>query len=153
MFWNPTRSRALVTGLTLSLVAVLAVSCTQPDVIQPPTPEAVEDIYRYYAAVKAQNPTALEELVKSKEVRTIKGTIWRIEGKSLQFLIDEVTLGRDAFVDCKFPKERDVISFSIGSSATVYGKLDEAFDGGMLGATGDGKSVKFMDCAPYPHQQ
>ena len=146
--WNT--AKFAVRSLPILLVA-LAIACDDP--IQPPPPAPVEDIYRYYAALKEQNPTALEERVKSKEVRTLKGTIWRIEGKAIQFLIDQVLLGRDAFVECKFPEERDVISFSIGSSATVYGKLDEAFDGGMLGATGDGKSVKFTDCAPYPHQQ
>ena len=140
------------------LLLVSAIACD--NAIQPPAPVPFENIYEHYASLKVQNPTALAEKVKSKEVRSLKGTIWRIDGKSLKFLIEEGKVEklllegsntiRDAYVECEFPEENDVVHFKIGQQVEVYGKLNKAFDKGRLGFNGDARALKLKDCAPYP---
>lgn len=131
------------------LTLALATACGQQQ-IQLPAVEPVEELHQEFEREKSTNPTRLEDMVARNEVRAFSGTIKAIEGAAIQFHIDEKMLERDAFVECAFPSEDDIMSLNIGQKVTVYGKLHEAFSGGLFGATGDSRAVKFKDCAFYP---
>ena len=131
-----------------SLALVLTISCGQP--IQIPDPIPVEELYEYLSREKVDNPTRLERRVDTRQIISFGGSIEKIEGSAVQFLIEERMAGRDAYVECGFARESAVVRLNRGQQVTVYGKLDEAFAGGLAGITGDGLAVKFKDCGLYP---
>lgn len=143
---KPPISLALIC-LVACLTLALATACRQN---QLPAIEPVENLYQKLELEKSTNPTRLEDRVDRNEVRSFSGTISDIKGKSIQFHIDEKMLERDDFVECAFPSEDDILSLDIDQEVTVYGNLHEAFSGGLFGATGDSRAVKFKDCAFYP---
>ena len=140
------------------LAMTLPISCQQAP--QLPAPVSVQEVYQDYSRDKEENPTRLKSRVDSGEISAFSGYIWKIDGKSLQFLIkegkveellsEEGASARDAYVQCEFPEETSVVRFNLGQRVTVYGNLDEAFDEGMFRVTGDGRAIKFKDCALYP---
>ena len=131
-----------------SLLLLVSLGCSQP--IQLPGPMAVSTLYERLKSEKELNPTRFENFVESKPFLAFFGTIWRIDGKSIQFLIQERTMDKDSYVECKFPNEDYVNRFNVGQLTTVYGRLDDAFGTEFLGLLGESKAVKLKDCGPYP---
>lgn len=145
---NSPISLVLICLLTCLTVA-LATACGQQQ-IQLPAPVPVGELHQGLEGEKSNNPVRLNRRVDSEEVYAFSGSISEIKGNAIQFLIDERDMGRDAFVECAFPSETYVLRLNVGQSVTVFGKLHEAFSGGLFGATGDSRAVKFKDCAFYP---
>ena len=108
------------------------------------------------------NVARLQDRVSSNELRAFFGTISDIDDDSLKFLVEEQSIGEallnleissaDAYVECEFANKRGLLAFSKGDTATVYGFLDKAFDGGAFGAIVKSRAVKFKDCGIVPAQ-
>ena len=154
------RSILLLAATSVAMFAVLGISCRPA--IQLPVPEPVAEVHEDYAKEQQMNPARLQDRVSSNELRAFYGTISGIEDDSLEFLVEEQSIGEallnleissaDAYVQCAFANKRDVLAFSKGDTATVYGFLDIAFDGGMLGAIVKNRAVKFKNCGIVPTQ-
>lgn len=143
------KSSIVLLSIMACLAATLTVSCRQPE--NPlPAPTPVAKLYRGFEQEKSSNPTRLESRVDRNEVYAFSGNISNIDGDTIQFLVDEKMLERDAFVECQFPSESYVLQLNVGQEVTVYGKLTEAFQGGLFGITGDSRAVKFHACGFYP---
>ena len=146
---KPPISLALIC-LIACLTVALATACRQQQIQLPPI-VPVEELHQGFEEEKLNNSVRLNRRVDSEEVYAFSGNISEIKGNAIQFLIDERDRGRDAFVECAFPSETYVLRLNLGQSVEVYGKLHEAFSGGLFGATGDSRAVKFKDCAFYPN--
>ena len=141
----------IITTAVVAVVLLSLLACSEGQPSPTPTPvpvERVEDVYADYQREKAANPTRLESRIDRKEVRAFQGTIDKIDGSKIQFVINERVGGKDEYVECDLEDSKRVLSINVGNLVTVAGKLDEAFPGGKLKDLGfkDNRAVKFKDC-------
>ena len=74
--------------------------------------------------------------MESNEIRTFEGQITKIDDSKVQSHIEEVPLGRDKYVECRFRNREAVIPLSNGDIVKMYGYLDDVND-----------AIRFKNCA------
>ena len=119
-------------SIILGIALNAAISCALLDGEQTPTPaptptptpEPVQDLYDRFRRVQEENPTRAEWLEDQPWVYRVRGEITTIEGSDLQFHIQKRQFAKDDYLECKFPRDDDVIFFKVGEIVDVEGRLE-----------------------------
>ena len=104
----------------------------------------VEEFYDGMESEHRNNPTRLKSL-EGKRTQPFGGTIAKIDGASIQFLVDSRRFRKDHYVTCSFRTANDVLPLNVGDYLVVHGILEVAFPNAVpifdeVGA------VKLRDC-------
>lgn len=124
---QPLTTSSVIRGVSLLAIAVvLFISCQQSTPPPLPTPVSYDWLHRHYEQEREANPTRLDKIVESRPTHVVRGTITSIQGAKVQFHVQRLTFGKDKYVECVFPDERNVWNFNNGETVLVVGRLDRA---------------------------
>ena len=112
--------------MTVALGIILMVNfiaCGNEAPITEPSEFAqAHDFYARMQNEKDSNPTRMEARINRKEQYGIVGEITKIEDEKVQFHIEETELGKDKYIECKFPGKNHVLSLNRGQCGPSFRK-------------------------------
>ena len=104
----------------------------------------VEEFYQSMASELKRNPTRLKSL-EGKKTQPFGGRITKIDGTSIQFVVDSRRFRRDHYVTCSFRTTSDVLSLNVEDYVVIEGILEVAFPNRVPFFDEVG-AVKLRDC-------